>query len=153
MVSGPGRFHSPTFPDDPHVEVEQTRRVCQAGYNLPLHWNRVLIDLLVKALAQCNDVVGLLMRWRFLLVSAVEPKPHPIKKMEPLAVEDFSAHSFFIGTEEHAGSKDALESLDEAAVVNAVFWKLQELKQLSGSLEVNGTALLLYCQRRDPDRN
>ena len=36
-------FHSPTFPDDPDVEVEQPRRVGQAGDNLPFHWNRVLI--------------------------------------------------------------------------------------------------------------
>ena len=41
-------FHSPTFPDDPDVEVEQPRRVGQTGYNLPLHWNRVLIDLIIE---------------------------------------------------------------------------------------------------------
>ena len=45
--SGRACFHRPTFPDDPDVEVEQPRRVGQAGDNLPLHWNWVLIDLLV----------------------------------------------------------------------------------------------------------
>jgi hypothetical protein len=78
-------LHSPASPDNPDVEVEQPRRVGQTGYNLALDWNWVLIDFLVEALAQRNDVVGLLMRWRFLLIFAVEPKPHPIKKMKPLA--------------------------------------------------------------------
>ena len=73
------------------------------------------IDLPVEALAQRNDVVGLLMPWRFLLGPAVEPTLHAIEKMKPLDVEDSSAHAFFIGAEEHAGGKDALESLDEAA--------------------------------------
>ena len=111
----------------------------------------MLIDFFVEALAQRNDVAGLVVRWRFRLVATVEPKPHPIKKMKPPAVEDVATHPFFIGTEEHGSRKDALESLDEAAVMDAVLGKLQELKQLSGSFEVNGTALLLHCQRRDPD--
>ena len=146
-------FHRPTFPDDPDVEVEQPRRVGQAGDNLPLHWNRMLIDLLIEAVAQCNYVIGLIRFWGVLRLRTVEPELHAIKKMEPGDVEALATGPIFIGAEEDASRKDALETLDETAVVNAVLWKLQEFKQLGGSLKVNGTALLLHGQGRDPDRN
>ena len=121
-------FHSPAFPDDPDVEVEQPRRVGEAGYNLALHWNRVLIDLLIEAVAQCNDVIGLIRPWGVLRLRTVEPEFHAIKKMEPGYVEALATSPIFIGAEEDAGCKDALETLDETAVVNAVLWKLQELE-------------------------
>jgi hypothetical protein len=146
-------FHGPTFPDDPDVEVEQPRRVGQAGYNLPLHWNRVLMDLLIEAVAECNYVIGLLRSWGVLRLRLVEPEFHAIKKMKPGDVEALDGGPIFIGAEEDAGRKDAFETLDEAAVMNSILWELQELKQLRGSLKVNGTALLLDGQRRDPNRN
>jgi hypothetical protein len=58
--SGGACFHGPTFPDDPDIEVKQPRRIGQAGDNLPLHWNRVLIDLVIEAVAQGNYIVGLI---------------------------------------------------------------------------------------------
>jgi len=113
----------------------------------------VLIDLLIEAVAQCNYVIGLIRSWGVLRLRTVEPELHAIEKMEPGEVEALATGPIFIGAEEDAGRKDALETLDEPAVVNAVLWKLQELEQLGGSLKVNGTALLLHGQRRDPDRN
>lgn len=121
-------FHSPTFPDDPDVEVEQPRRVGQDGYNLPLHWDWVLIDLLIEAVAQCNYVIGLVRSWGVLRLRVVEPELHAIKKMEPGDVEALATGPIFIGAEEDAGRKYALETLDETAVVNAVLWKLQEVE-------------------------
>ena len=121
-------FYSPTFPDDPDVEVEQPWRVGQAGDNLPFHWNGVLIDLLIEAVAQCNYVFGLIRCWGVLRLRAVEPELHAIKKMEPGDVEALATGPILIGPEEDAGRKDALETLVEAAVVNAVLRKLQELE-------------------------
>ena len=121
-------FHRPTFPDDPDVEVEQPRGVGQAGYDLPFHWNRVLIDLFIEAVAQCNYVIGQMRCWGVLRLRTVEPELHAIEKMEPGDVEALAAGPIFIGAEEDAGRKDALETLDETAVVNAVLGKLQELE-------------------------
>jgi len=121
-------FHRPTFPDDPDVEVEQPGGVSQAGDNLPLHWNRVLIDLLIEAVAQCNYVIGLIRCWRVVRLCAVEPELHAIKKMEPGDVETLASGPIFIGVKENASGKDALKTLNEATVMNAIFWKLQELE-------------------------
>ncbi len=120
--------HSPAFPDDPDVEVEQPRRVGQAGNKLPLHWNRVLMDLLIEVVAQCNYVIGLIRFWGVLRLCAVEPEIHAIQKMEPSDVEALASGPIFVGPEEDAGRKDTLETLDETAVVNAVLWKFQELE-------------------------
>jgi hypothetical protein len=48
--------------------------------------------------------------------------------MESGDVDAVSTGPIFIGAEEDAGRKDALETLDETAVVNAVLWQLQELE-------------------------
>ena len=48
--------------------------------------------------------------------------------MESCPVEALATCPLFIGAEEDACCKDALEALDEAAIVNAVLWKLQELE-------------------------
>ena len=88
----------------------------------------MLIDLLIEAVAQCNYVIGLIRSWGVLGLRTVEPELHAIKKMEPGDVEALDTGPIFIGAEEDAGRKDALKTLDETAVVNAVLWKLQELE-------------------------
>ncbi len=72
-------LHSPTFPDYSGVEVEQPWRVGQADDNFPLHWNRVLIDLLIEAFALCNYVIGLIGSWGVPRLRLFEPELNAIK--------------------------------------------------------------------------
>ena len=48
--------------------------------------------------------------------------------MEPGDLEALVAGPIFVSAKEDASRKDALEPLDEAAVVNAVLWKLKEFE-------------------------
>ena len=57
------------------------------------------------------------------------------------------------GTKEDRRCKDALECLDNPPVVTAVLGQVKEVEHLSGAVETNGTALLLYGERRYPNRN
>ena len=54
-ASGSG-LDGPAFPDDPYVEIEQARCIGKAGDKLAFHGDWVLVDLLIKALAEGNYV-------------------------------------------------------------------------------------------------
>lgn len=120
---------------------------------MPFDGNWVLIDLLIEALAQGNDVFGSIRAWGVLEIRAVEPEPHMIKKMEPRPVEDLAAFLLFVGAEENASRKDALAALNDTAVVEAVFGELKEVEQLGGAIKVNYAAFLLYRQGCSPERD
>jgi len=102
---------------------------------MPFHWNWVLINFLIEALAQGNNVFGSIRAWGVLDIRAVEPELHVIKKMERRPVEDLAAFLCCIGAEENASRKDALETLVETTEMNATFGRWKKLSKWRASFE------------------
>ena len=80
--------HGPTLPHNPDIEIQQAGGVGQAGDDLPLHRNAVLIDFVIEALAEGDDVLVSVSSWRGTRSGAVEPKLETIKEMKSRPVEN-----------------------------------------------------------------
>jgi len=115
--------------------------------------NSVLVDLLVKCLAEADDVFVRLVTWRLFGLVFVEPKPHAIKKMKTRSIDQTAAIWLVFGPEEDRRGEDAMEALHNSAVMAAVLGEPEEVQHLSGAFEVDDAAFLLNGERRYPDWN
>lgn len=147
--------HGPASPSHPHVKIEHARCVGECGNHLAFRWNLVLVNLLVECLAEADDVFGTFFTHRsfgFRLV-LVEPKPHLIKEVKPSSVNDRTAAGVIFGAEKDRGAEDAVEALDDSAVVAPVLGEAKEVEYLSSTLKTNDPAPLLNGERCYPDGN
>ena len=80
----------------------------------------MLVDFIVEGFAEGNDVrvVGI---WLMLHLWIAEPHVHGIKKMKTRAVNHPASAGLLFRTEENCGSKNSLESFDDASIVPAIF--------------------------------
>lgn len=118
--------------------------------DLALHWNPVVIDFAVERLTYSDGVVMPVGRGIFAF-GPVEPELNAIEEMEPSPVNDWSGLSLVIGSEENCGAEEPLEAVDEAAVVRAVFGKMEEVEHLGGGIEMKFAGFLPQRERRYPD--
>ena len=98
----------------------------KGGNNLALYRNAVLIDLLIKRLAERNRVFWGIVRARGL-IAVVEPKSNPIKKMKTCPISDGVSIRLIVGGKEDGRCEDPLEALHDAAVMATVFGKTEEV--------------------------
>ena len=110
----------------------------------------MLVYFGVETFTENNGVDGLPSRRSLSRFSSVEPELHAIKEVNPTPVEDGAGGSLAISAEEDARRKDALETLDDAAVVKTVFGQLNKIEYLSGGTKMNLAALLPDSQRSSP---
>jgi hypothetical protein len=83
----------------------------------------------------------------------VEPELQAIKEMEAGPVEERSGSRVIFGSEENGGTEEPLEALHEAAVVGAVFGKMEKVEHLGGRIEMKLAGFLPQGERGDPDGN
>ena len=110
----------------------------------------MLVYFGVETFTENNGVYGLPSRRSLSRFSSVEPELHAIKEVNPTPVEDGAGGSLAISAEEDARRKDALETLDDAAVVKTVLGQLNKIEYLSGGTKMNLAALLPDSQRSSP---
>ena len=82
-----------------------------------------------------------------------EPEVNLIKKVESSPLNQLASGRLLFGAEEDGRGKDALEALDDAAVIAAVLGKPEELQHLGGAFETYGAALLPEREGGNPDRD
>jgi hypothetical protein len=88
----------------------------------------MLVDFVVETLTKGDGVFGTARRRGVLEVQAVEPEFHAIKKMKPRLVENRAGRTLSIRAKENARRKNALESLNDTPVANAILRQLKEVK-------------------------
>jgi hypothetical protein len=81
----------------------------------------------------------------------VEPEVHAIEEVETGPINDSSGLGVFFGSEENRGAEEPLEAFDEAAVVRAVFGKMEEVEHLGGRIEMELAGFLPQGERGHPD--
>ena len=74
--------YGPTLPHNPDIEIQQAGGIGQARDHLALYWDAVLIDFVIEALAEGDDVLVSVSSWRGTRSGAVEPKLQTIKEMK-----------------------------------------------------------------------
>ena len=122
----------------------------KGGNNFALDRNAVLIDLLIEGLAK-RDRIFRGVAARRGLIGLVEPKSKVIQEVKARPVGDATSTGLIVGAKEDGGSEDALEPLDDAAVMAAVFGEMEEVQHSRRAVEVDRPALLLDSERGDPD--
>jgi hypothetical protein len=135
----------PAFPGNPHIEVEDTRRVGQRNHHFALHGHAVTVDFAIEGFAEGD---------RVRMVAAIgEPNVKLIKKVKTSPIDQTVAAGLFLGAEENCRSKDALKALRDATVIATIFRQSEEVQDLGGALEMYDAALLAEREGRDPDRD
>ena len=82
-----------------------------------------------------------------------EPEVEAIEEVETRPIDQPGTGWLLFGAEEDGRGKDALEALDDAAVIAAVLGKPEELQHLGGAFETYGAALLPEREGGNPDRD
>ena len=150
---GRATVHGPAPPNHPHVKVEHARRVRQCGNHLAFDRDSVLVDLLVECFAEADDVCTGFIACRLFGLVVVKPKPHPVEEMKASPINQATAGGVVLGPEEDRGGKDAMETLDDSAIMAAVLGQAEEVEHLGGAFETDDPASLLDGERRYPDGN
>jgi hypothetical protein len=122
----------------------------EGGDALPLNRNSLRIDFTTKCLADCNGVVMPVDRRNFTF-GRVEPELQTIEEMEAAPIEERSGVRLILGSEENGGAEDPFKALYEAAVVGAVFGKMEEVEHLGGRIEMKLAGFLPQGERCHPD--
>ena len=146
-----GSIQGPASPYQPDVEVQGSGGVSKTGNRFPLHRNPVLVDLLVKRLAESNYVVvccGTCIRCSRVWI---EPESHPIEEVKTAEVNESRSVWFFISSEEDGGRENPLKACYEAAIVRTILGQVKEIEHLGRGGKLNGSAPLLQREGGDPD--
>jgi hypothetical protein len=125
--------------------------VSKTGDRFPLHRNPVLVDLLLKRLAESNYV---LMDYGTSLSGSrvwTEPESHPIEEVKTGEVNDSGAVWPFVCSKKDGGREDPLKASDQAAIVRAVFGQVKEVEDLRSRPKPNYASLLSHRKGGDPD--
>jgi len=74
--------HAPTFPNEPHVEVQKPRGVGEGCDRMTLYWYSMLVDLLVEGFTEGNGVAGVCFVRRSRGAIGGKPKVEAVEKMK-----------------------------------------------------------------------
>lgn len=77
----------------------------------------------------------------------------PSKIMKAAPINHGSGPSLFFGSKENRGAEEPLETVDESAVVRAVFGEIEEVEHLGGRIEMDLAGFLPQRERGNPDGN
>lgn len=147
MAVGP-----PALPHQPHIKIEDSRRVCKCRDDFTLDGNSMLIDFAIEGFAQRNHVPAH-GRHSMVLVVRIEPELHLIKKVEAMPVDESSVRGIIFSAEEYGRGEDAFKSFDDSAIVEAVELQAEKGEHLRGAFEATGPALLPQGQGCAPYGN
>jgi len=136
----------PTFPSNPHVEVEDTGRVGQRDHHLALHGHAMAVDFAIECFAE-GDLV------RVVAVVISEPGVKLIKKVKTSPIDHTIAAGLVFGTEENRRSKNPLKALRAPAVISTIFRESEEVEHLGSTAETYRAAFLTKGKRSNPNRN
>ncbi len=87
----------------------------------------MLVNFTVECLAEHDFILEAFVRGYMGFFAIVEPKVHTVKRVKASHVDDRRFFRSLVGAEENRSGKDALESLDHAAIVGAVLGQAKEL--------------------------
>jgi len=124
----------------------------EGGDDLSLNRNSVRIDFTIKCLADCDGVV-MPTDGRKFTFRRVEPELQAIKEMEAAPIEERGGVRLIFGSEENGGAEEPLEAFYEAAVVGAVFGKMEKVEHLGGRIEMKFTGFVPQGEGGHPDRD
>lgn len=125
----------------------------KADDGFALHWNGVLIDFLMKSVAESNYVV---MRDGMRCLSGgigVKPESHAVEEMKTREINEPGPAWCFLGSEKDCGREDTLKSRDQALVVRPIFGQAKEIEHLGRRIEMDCPVFLLKSEGRNPDGN
>src|SRR5207237_8006900 len=129
--------YAPTFPDQPDVEVENSRGVGQRSDGFTLHGDSMVIDLIIECSAERDGIFAFVGSHSIRLLMARKPELHAIKEVEASPIDKLAADGVLFGAKEDCGGKDTLEALDDPTVVTAVFGHMEEIQHPRGTLETH----------------
>src|SRR5207245_6401554 len=112
--------YGPTLPHNPDIEIQQAGGIGQARDHLALYWDAVLIDFIIEALAEGDDVLVSVGSWRGIRIGAVEPKLETIKEMKSRPVENLRGSLCCFRAEENCSCENTLEALDKTPVMETI---------------------------------
>lgn len=142
---------SPSFPNEPDVEIEYSGGVGQGSNNFSFYRYSVLVNLAIKLLAEQDRIAVRAMGACLLVLSCVKPKSHAVEKVKPSPVDHCSRLGLLLTSKKDRGAEDVLEAIDKAAIVRAVFGKAKEIKHLSRGVKMNLPGFLPDGERSNPD--
>ena len=140
----------PALPDEPDIKIEHAGGVRECCNDLPLNGNPVRVDFTIECLAYGDGVLMPAGRGKSAF-GRVEPEVHAIEEMEAGPINDWSRVRLFFGSEENRGAEEPLEAFAEAAVVRAVFGKMEEVEHLGGRIEMELAGFLPQGESGHPD--
>lgn len=146
-------LENPTPPCDPDIKIENSRRVGESDHNLPLHGDAVLIDFGVKRLTEGDRVGAIPCANRSRIGAFREPEMKVIKKVKAGPVRQVGTIGLFLRAEKDGRGEDPLKTLHHSSVVATIFSESEEIQNLCGAIEMDGTALLPEGEGCDPDGN
>ena len=111
------------------------------------------LEFVPEVLTQKNLVLKILGGELLLVELLGIPDLHLIEEMEAGVSVHADVLPFFVRAKENGGSKNALEAVDESAVVGAVFGKAESFQNLGCAFEVDEPIFAPERERRHPDRN
>jgi hypothetical protein len=123
----------------------------QGRDGLALDGNAVFVNFTVECLAEHDLILQAFTRGWMAFIVGVEPKVHAIEEVKASHVDDWRFVRLVFRAEENRGGKDALESLDHAAIMGAVLGQAKELEDLGGRFKVDGPGFLFHREGSDPD--
>lgn len=100
--------HCPALPDEPHVEIQHTRRMRQRSHNLALDRNTVLVDFAIECLAEDDLILEVFSGRCLVFLGAVEPKLHAVEELKAGQIDDSRSVRLLFGAEEDCGGEDPL---------------------------------------------
>lgn len=125
----------------------------KAGYRFSLHGNAVLINLLMKRLAERNHIMVRVLIQAVNGRVGIEPEPHTIEEVKTAEVDEPGPAWSFLRSEKDCGREDALKPIDHALIVRPILWQVKEIEHSSSRIEMDRPTFLLQSEGRNPYGN
>jgi uncharacterized protein YbgA (DUF1722 family) len=92
--------HSPAFPHEPDVKVQNSRGMCECSNGMTLHRYAMLVDLIVEGFAEDDGVSGTILGSGSFTVVRSKPEVNAIKKMKTRGINQRIGIGMILGAEE-----------------------------------------------------
>ena len=135
--------HSPAFPHEPNVKVQNSRGMSECSDGMTLHRYAMLVDLIVERFAESDGVAGAILGSGSRSVLRGKPEVNAIKKMKTRGINQRIGIGVILGAEEDGRCEDSLKALNNSPIMATVGSEAEEIEHLKGSFKVDGAAFLL----------
>src|ERR1035441_1940118 len=130
--------HSPAFPDEPNVKVQNSRRMSERSDGMTLHRYAMLVDLIVEGFAEDDGVAGAILGSGSRSAVRSKPEVNAIKKMKTRRINQRIAIGMILGAKEDVRCEDPLKALDNSSIMTTVGSEAEEIEHLKGGFQVDG---------------